>query len=87
LSLAWYWFWPLVPAAVTVRGRLAPFLLAVGSIAEIVYIRPNGPNFALRPEFVVVLAAVVVWLVLDRRWRPFAPDPAPDPAVSRSSKT
>lgn len=80
LSLAWYWFWPLVPAALAVRGRLAMFLLAVGSLAEIVYVRPNGPNFALRPEFVVVVAALLAWLVLDRRWRPFGADLAPEPA-------
>lgn len=77
LSLAWYWFWPLVPAAMIVRGRLATFLLAVGSLAEIFYIRPNGQNFALRPELVVVVVAVVTWVVLDRRWRPFGDDPNP----------
>ncbi|MHA3702586.1 polyprenol phosphomannose-dependent alpha 1,6 mannosyltransferase MptB [Jatrophihabitans sp. YIM 134969] len=91
LSLAWYWFWPLVPAALAVRGRLAAYLLAVGSITAILHVRPNGLDLALRPELLVVLAAVVAWLTLDRRWRPFAgavePEAVADPAVSRSSKT
>ena len=89
LSLAWYWFWPLVPAALVARGRLAVYLLAVGALSEIVYVRPNGPDFGLRPEFVIVLVAVAAWWVLDRHWRPFAEAAAPaeERAVSRSSKT
>ena len=72
LSLAWYWFWPLVPAAAVLRGRLATFLVVVVSLFEVFYIRPNGPDFALRPEFLLVVVGVVAWLVLDHRWRPLA---------------
>lgn len=75
-SLAWYWFWPLVPAALVVRGRLLTFLIAVESVFEVFYVRPNGQNFSLRPEFVIAWVVVVTWVALDRHWRPFAPEPA-----------
>lgn len=87
LSLAWYWFWPMVPAAMVLRGRVAMTLVAVESVSDLYLVRPNGVAFALRPEFVVVAVAVVVWLVLDRHWRPFTSDAPVDAAAGTARRS
>lgn len=65
--MTWYWFWPLVIAATCLTARSAVVALAVGSLALVVQVQPDGSSAHLQLLACVALVSLVVIPVLERR--------------------
>lgn len=70
-ALPWYWMWVLAIAGCVVSQRAAVLAMAVWSLALLGQTNPSGIGTHLRLDLGLALAALVCWVLLDRRWRPF----------------
>lgn len=70
-ALPWYWMWVLAIAGCLVSQRAAVLAMAVWSVALLGQTNPSGIGTHLRLDLCVAVAALVCWVLLDRRWRPF----------------
>jgi alpha-1,6-mannosyltransferase len=70
----WYFCWGLAIAAVMTQQLRSLWLLAGGSIALVVMIRPNGTGLQMKPVVVLMIAGSLglAWLILARRNSPAA---------------
>lgn len=92
--LVWYWTWVGLIAGFLVSERRQVLAFAVGTMALMPQVNPSGIGTRLRTEVCIALGLILVWVFVDRAWRPFrigagglAETSAPDGGVGVTPQT